>query len=203
MCIISLFDGVEAARPDLRYPPFSLTKIRRGRAFATCSLPQYGQIPAAGALLVTSRQPSGTASSGLAPLPIFHVAACGSSLVVCLNRISVGVLSILQSRPQTIFDKPPCAIFPILHGTCFFFVGVCVFNSCYWAVIVSFRPPFVNRAIHFHLVAIVTFCWTAQITFLKSVLCSSPKCHTGNIFTFLWDCEREIGFAILLIQLRS
>ena len=71
MCIISPFDGVEAARPDLRYPPFSLTKLRRGRAFATCSLPQYGQIPAAGALLVTSRRPSGTASSGLAPLPIF------------------------------------------------------------------------------------------------------------------------------------
>ena len=71
MCIISPLDGVEAARPDLRYPPFSLTKLQRGRAFATCSLPQYGQIPAAGALLVTSRRPSGTASSGLAPLPIF------------------------------------------------------------------------------------------------------------------------------------
>ena len=71
MCIVSPFDGVEAARPDLRYPPFSLTKLQRGRAFATCSLPQYGQIPAAGALLVTSRRPSGTASSGLAPLPIF------------------------------------------------------------------------------------------------------------------------------------
>ena len=71
MCIVSPFDGVEATRPDLRYPPFSLTKLRRGRAFATCSLPQYGQIPAAGALLVTSQRPSGTASSGLAPLPIF------------------------------------------------------------------------------------------------------------------------------------
>ena len=71
MCIVSLFDGVQAARSDLRYPPFCLTKLRRGRAFATCSLPQYGQIPAAGALLVTSRRPSGTASSGLAPLPIF------------------------------------------------------------------------------------------------------------------------------------
>ena len=71
MCIVSPFDGIEAARPDLRYPPFSLTKLRRGRAFATCSLLQYGQIPAPGALLVTSRRPSGTASSGLAPLPIF------------------------------------------------------------------------------------------------------------------------------------
>ena len=55
MCIVSPFDGVEAARPDLRYPPFSLTKLRHIRAFATCSLPQYGQIPAVGALLVTSR----------------------------------------------------------------------------------------------------------------------------------------------------
>jgi hypothetical protein len=55
MCIVSPFDGVEAAHPDLWYPSFSMTKLRRSRAFATCSLPQYGQIPAAGALLVTSR----------------------------------------------------------------------------------------------------------------------------------------------------
>ena len=54
MCIVSPFDDAEATRPDPRYPPFSLTKLWRGRAFATCSLPQYGQIPAAGALLVTS-----------------------------------------------------------------------------------------------------------------------------------------------------
>ena len=27
MCIISLFDSAEATRPDLRYPPFSLTKL--------------------------------------------------------------------------------------------------------------------------------------------------------------------------------
>ena len=54
-CILSPFDGAEAARPDLRYPPFSLTKLRRGRAYATCSLPQYGQIPPAAAHLVTSR----------------------------------------------------------------------------------------------------------------------------------------------------
>ena len=54
MCIVSPFDGVEAARPDLRYPSFSLTKLQRRRAFATCSLPQYGQILAAGALLVRS-----------------------------------------------------------------------------------------------------------------------------------------------------
>ena len=32
MCIVSLFDGVEAARPNLWYPAFSLTKLRRGRA---------------------------------------------------------------------------------------------------------------------------------------------------------------------------
>ena len=41
-CIVSPFDGAEAARPDLRYTPFSLTKLQRGRAYATCSLPQYG-----------------------------------------------------------------------------------------------------------------------------------------------------------------
>ena len=36
-CIVSPFDSVEAARPNLRYTPFSLTKLRRGRAYATCS----------------------------------------------------------------------------------------------------------------------------------------------------------------------
>jgi hypothetical protein len=41
--------------PDLWYPLFSLSKLRRGSAFAPCSLPQYGQIPPAAALLVTSR----------------------------------------------------------------------------------------------------------------------------------------------------
>ena len=69
-CIVSPFDGAEAARCDLRYTPFSLTKLRRGRAYATCSLPQYGQIPPAAAHLVTSRRPPGI-PSGLAPLPVF------------------------------------------------------------------------------------------------------------------------------------
>ena len=64
-CIVSPFDGAEAARPDLRYTPFSLTKLRRGRAYATCS-----QIPPAAAHLVTSRRPPGI-PSGLAPLPVF------------------------------------------------------------------------------------------------------------------------------------
>ena len=54
-CIVSPFEGAEAACPDLRYTPFSLTKLRRGRAYATCSLPQYGQIPPAAAHLVISR----------------------------------------------------------------------------------------------------------------------------------------------------
>ena len=70
MCIVSPFDGAEAARPDLRYTPFSLTKLRRGRAYATCSLPQYGQILPTAAHLVTSRRPPGI-PSGLAPLPVF------------------------------------------------------------------------------------------------------------------------------------
>ena len=69
-CIVSPFDGAEATRPDLWYTPFSLTKLRRGRAYATCSLQQYGQIPPAAAHLVTSRRPPGI-PSGLAPLPVF------------------------------------------------------------------------------------------------------------------------------------
>ena len=64
-CIVSPFDGAEAARPDLRYTPFSLTKLRRGRAYATCL-----QIPPTTAHLVTSRRPPGI-PSGLAPLPVF------------------------------------------------------------------------------------------------------------------------------------
>ena len=48
-CIVSPFDGAEAARPDLRYTSFSLTKLRRGRAYATCSLLQYGQTALAAA----------------------------------------------------------------------------------------------------------------------------------------------------------
>ena len=54
MCIVSSFDGAEAGRLDQWYTSFSLTKIRRSRAYATCSLPQYGQITPAPALLVTS-----------------------------------------------------------------------------------------------------------------------------------------------------
>ena len=69
-CIISPFDGAEAAHPDLRYTPFSLTKLRRGRAYATCSLPQYGQIPPAATHLVASRRPPGIPSC-LAALPVF------------------------------------------------------------------------------------------------------------------------------------
>ena len=53
-CIVSPFDGAKVARPDLRYTPFSLTKLRRGRAYATCLRPQYGKIPPASAHLVTS-----------------------------------------------------------------------------------------------------------------------------------------------------
>ena len=147
-CIVSPFDGVEAARPDLWYPPFSLTKLRCGRAFSTCSLPRFGRIPAAGALLVTSRGPLGTASSGLAPLPIFP-RCCMWILFSCLLNMYL-VLNPFLINHQA-------AIFPLLNGLCFFFVGVCVFNLCYWAVIVSFLPPFANRAIHFHLVAIATF----------------------------------------------
>ena len=69
-CIVSPFDGAEATRPDLWYTPFSLTKLRRGRAYATCLLPQYGQIPPTAAHLVTSRRPPGIPSS-IAPLPVF------------------------------------------------------------------------------------------------------------------------------------
>ena len=37
--------------------------------------------------------------------PSSHVAACGSSIVLCTKRSSSGVLSILQSHPHTVLDK--------------------------------------------------------------------------------------------------
>ena len=33
MCIVSPFDGVEAARPDLRYPPFVRERCRKLKCF--------------------------------------------------------------------------------------------------------------------------------------------------------------------------
>ena len=103
-CIISPFDGAEAAHPDLQYTPFSLTKLRRSRAYTTCPLLQYGQISPADAHLVTSRRPPGI-PSGLAPLPVFPRRCMWifhSSLPKCSSS---GVLSILQSRPHTVLDK--------------------------------------------------------------------------------------------------
>ena len=82
-CIVSLFDGAEEAHPDLRYTPFSLTKLQRGRAYATCS-----QIPPAAAHLVTSRRPPGI-PSGLAPLPVFP-RCCMWTFFSCLLKTYLG-----------------------------------------------------------------------------------------------------------------
>ena len=103
-CIISPFDGAEAARPDLQYTSFSLTKLQHGRAYATCLLPQYGKIPLAAAHLVHPNDLQ-VSPSALLHCPSSHVAACGSSIVRCPKRSSSGVLSILQSRPHTVLDK--------------------------------------------------------------------------------------------------
>ena len=157
MCIVSPFDGTEAARPDLRYPPLSL--IQRGRADATCSLPQYGQIPPAATHLVASRRPP-LLPCCTARLPTsLHVEnlACGSNIVLCPKHSSSGVLSILQSLSSHRFrqTQPGCYL-PLGQGICFFFVIACVIN-CYWPVIVSFLPIFCKQGYPFHLVAIATF----------------------------------------------
>ena len=120
MCIVSLFDGAEAAHPDLRYTPFCLTKLRRGRAYATCSLPQYGQIPPAAAHLVTSRRPPGI-PSGLAPLPvfpcrcmwIFHSSLPKTQLVRCTFHIAI-------SSSHRFRQTQPCCYLPLGQGICFF-----------------------------------------------------------------------------------
>ena len=98
-CIVSPFDDAEAARPDLWYTPFSLTKLRRNRAYATCS-----QIRPP---LFTLLHPDDLQVSPPALLhyPFSHVAACGSSIVLCPKHSSSSVLSILHSRPHTVLDK--------------------------------------------------------------------------------------------------
>ena len=64
------------------------------------------------------------------------------------------------------------------------FVGFCVIHR-YWPLIVSFAP-LCKQGYLLHLVAIVTFCCTAQKHFcFKSVLCSSTKNVTP---TTLLDC---------------
>ena len=139
-CIVSPFDGVEAARPDLRYTPFSLTKLRRSRAYATCS-----QIPPAASHLVISRRPPGI-PSGLAPLPvfpprcmwIFHSSLPKTSIVRCTFHVAF-------SSSHRFRQTQPCCYLPLGQGICFFFVVACVIY-CYWPVIVSFL-----------LIAIATF----------------------------------------------
>ena len=80
------------------------------------------------------------------------------------------------------FTNHHAAIFPLWHGTCFFFVGVCVFSFSYWAVIVSFLPPFANRAIHFTSLLLRPLVNCTNHFFLKSVLCSSAKMSHGQRF---------------------
>ena len=114
-CIVSPFDSAEAACPDLRYTPFSLTKIRRGRAYATCS-----QIPPASAHLVTSRRPPGI-PSGLAPLHvfphrcmwIFHSSLPKTSLVWRTFHIAF-------SSSHHFRQTQPCCYLPLGQGICFF-----------------------------------------------------------------------------------
>ena len=63
------------------------------------------------------------------------------------------------------------------------FVGFCVIHH-YWPLIVSFAP-LCKQGYLLHLVAIVTFCCTAQNTFVLRVFCVvQPKCHTDNVL----DC---------------
>ena len=106
-----------------------------------------------------------------------------SSLVVCLKCISASILSILQSRPQTIFDKPPCCYLSLITwnmllfcrrmclqlmlftsncflSTSFLQTGLAISPRCYCDLLV-------NCTNHF---------------FLKSVFCSSAKMSHGQRF---------------------
>ncbi len=79
-------------------------------------------------------------------------------------------------------------IFPLWHGIYIFFVGICVFNSCYWAVIVSFLPLFAHRAVHFTSLLLWPFGELHKTLFLEWVSCAVQlKCHVGNISQFWWN----------------
>ena len=121
--------------------------------------------------------------------------ACGSSLVVCLKVSQTAYFPSCNLVLKLFLINHHAALFPLLHGICFFFVGVCVFNLCYWVVIVSFLPLFANRAIHFTWLLLRPFGQLHKSLFsLKSVSAVPPKCHTGNVFTFLRDCGKGDWF---------
>ena len=76
------------------------------------------------------------------------------------------------------------------------FVGFCVIHR-YWPLIVSFAP-LCKQGYLLHLVAIVTFCCTAQNTFVLRVFCVvQPKCHTDNV-AWLLDLSGTAQEEILL-----
>ena len=64
------------------------------------------------------------------------------------------------------------------------FVGFCVIHR-YWPLVVSFAP-LCKQVYLLHLVAIVTFCCTAQNTFVLRMFCVvQPICHTVNVACLL------------------
>ena len=76
------------------------------------------------------------------------------------------------------------------------FVGFRVIHR-YWPLVVSFAPP-CKQGYLLHLVAIVTFCCTAQNTFVLRVFCVvQPKCHTDNV-AWLLDLSGTAQEEILL-----
>ena len=76
------------------------------------------------------------------------------------------------------------------------FVGFCVIHH-YWPLVVSFAP-LCTQGYLLHLVAIVTFCCTAQNTFVLRVFCAvQPKCHADNV-AWLLDLSGTAQEEILL-----
>ena len=81
------------------------------------------------------------------------------------------------------------------------FVGFCVIH-CYWPLVVSFAP-LCKQGYLLHLIAIVTFCCTAQNTFVLRVFCAvQPKCHIDNV-AWLLDLSGTAQEEILLSVLAN
>ena len=100
--------------------------------------------------------------------------------ITCLTNFIVNIISLLILINPTIWEMLLSYFLSHLDKVDASFVGFCVIHR-YWPLVVSFAP-LCKQGYLLHLVDIVTFCCTAQNTFVLRVFCAvQPKCHTDNV----------------------
>ena len=100
--------------------------------------------------------------------------------ITCIANFIVNIISLLILINATVWEMLLSCFLPHLDKVDASFVGFCVIHR-YWPLFVSFAP-LCKQGYLLHLVAIVTFCCTAQNTFVLRVFCAvQPKCHTDNV----------------------